>query len=162
MSNVVHGRCAWSDGNNRRTIEKYRVDRLPFNGEEHNEPDGNEAESVGCEEKALADSGRVDPTYAVSAGPQWQTVLEPVEQNVRQQDEAVGQRDGWQIETWGQATHPGRPSKYTERQRVAQQSCQTASYSTTWCDDSCFTVFILRPIYFSYLLLQCLECYNCP
>ena len=71
---------------------------VPFNGEEDDEPDGDEAERVGGEEKALADSGRVEPADAVMAGPQRQPLLEPDEQDVRQQHETIGQRDRRQID----------------------------------------------------------------
>ena len=58
--------------------------RLPFNGEEDNQPDGDEAERVRREQKAFAHSRSVHPTNAVSSRPQGQSSLEPVEQNVRQ------------------------------------------------------------------------------
>jgi len=99
--------------------------RLPFNGEEDDEPDGDEAERVGREQKALADSRCVDPANAVPSGPQRQAVLEPVEQYVGQQDETVGQRDGRQIEARRETTHPRRPGKHSQRQCVAQETCQT-------------------------------------
>jgi len=75
------------------------INPLPFDGEQHDEPDGDEAKRVGREEKTLTDSRRIDPSNAVSSGPQWQAFLEPVKQHVGQQDEAVGERDCRQVET---------------------------------------------------------------
>jgi len=104
--------------------------RLPFNGEKNDEPDGDEAERVGREQEALADSRCVDPANAVSSRPQREAFLQPVQQDVGQQDEAVGQRDGRQIKTRRQSTHSRRPGKHSQRQRVAQETYQQEDNTT--------------------------------
>jgi len=52
---------------------------LPFDGEENNEPDGDEAEGVRREQKALAHARCVHPANTVSSRPQGKTSLQPVE-----------------------------------------------------------------------------------